>query len=50
MYDANAILRISTCVPDACLPSDLFGDYANDDDCQTKNETKELDNSDIAFL
>lgn len=43
-------LYIATCLPDACLPSDFFGEYAKDDDCQTLNQNKSLDGSDIAFL
>lgn len=43
-------LLISVCVPDACLPSDFFGQNAKDSDCETKNESKALDAGDIAFL
>lgn len=44
------ILLLSTCIPDACSPSDFYGALGNDDMCQTKNETRKLTNADIAFL
>lgn len=48
--EATTTLLISTCLPDACSPSDFFGEYAKDDDCQTKNQKQSLDAGDIAFL
>lgn len=43
-------LFISTCLPNACSPSDFFGEYANDDDCHTKDENQMFDSGDVAFL
>lgn len=47
---ADGILSLSACIPDACKPSEVFGPFGMDLSCVTKDETKRLDNGDIAFL
>lgn len=46
----GTVFLLSACVPDACLPSDFFGDLGVDSICQTKNETTKLDAGDISFM
>lgn len=48
--ETTTTLLISICLPDGCLPSDFFGEYGKDDECQTKNQNKSLDGGDVAFL
>lgn len=43
-------LLLSACVPDACNPSDFFGPLGVDILCQTKDESKKLDATDIACM
>lgn len=45
----DAIL-IAVCIPDACYPSDVFGQFGLDFACQTKNDRRSFNNGDIAFL
>lgn len=45
-----SVLLLAACVPDACLPSDLFGELGNDLICQMKNETRKLNAADAACL
>lgn len=39
---------ISVCIPDACLPTDIFGDLGLDTMCST--DEKFYDRGDIAFM
>lgn len=43
-------LLISVCVPDKCMPSDIFEELGVDAMCETKGQTQELDGGDIACL
>lgn len=38
---------LAICIPDACLPSDLFGQFGQDTWCQTKDSSKKFDKADI---
>lgn len=40
---------ISVCIPDACLPTDLFGNFGVDTMCTT-DEQITFDAGDIAFM
>lgn len=42
-------MTVAVCIPDACLPSDMF-QFGIDLSCRTKKETEVLDTGDIAFL
>lgn len=46
----NGYLLLAACIPNACKPSELFGELGLDISCQTKNETKQLEATDIACL
>lgn len=42
---------ISVCLPNACYPSDFFGNNNSSDEyCQTKNESRILEAEDIALM
>lgn len=43
-------VAISICVPDACSPTDIFGDLGYDESCSTIYGNRKLDGSDIAFM
>lgn len=41
---------LSVCLPNACYPSDFFGNSGSDQLCQTRNQSRSLDPEDIVFL
>lgn len=46
----STLLLLATCLPDACYPSDFFGSLGANVACKTKNEGREMNAGDIAFL
>lgn len=48
--DLSNVLLISTCVPDACYPSDFFGPFGHDEFCVTMKDATTLDAGDISCL
>lgn len=43
-----SFMLISVCIPNACLPTDIFGDLGVDTACTT--DEKSYDRGDIAFM